>query len=256
MSEMPDIPDFLRVRKEAPKAKGKKKDQPAPMPVVTVRKETKDQEYEDILSGLSPAMRAAIEHDIRMGTFNKKWLTDDPTILMLYQREKEARAERKKVALQSLKDRNEAIKATTPKIVKPKFGENTTIKLLAKKNPRAPGSLAFNRWAELEKWLKANPQGSVAEMLEYMKAIDPKRQYRKIDFECDLKKRALDTVLINGKPAPAPVPVPAADKPSPVPVAAKPEPKPKSSPVTSPAKPAPAKGKGKGKPAKSKGRKR
>lgn len=177
-----DIPDFLKVANRDKPFKGKKRSVAAKAAAPHLPEGQKEFEQ------LSEPLQAYVSDAIKAGTFQLHWLTDPGTFDLIVARQREAderRAAAKAVwqaNAQAGKARLEEWRAT-----KPKFGANVYIKTI-KPNPRIKGSKAFERYAEMMKWMKKNPRGTVAELLEAQAAVEADKQYRLVDYKADVDR--------------------------------------------------------------------
>lgn len=222
------IPDFLRRNKDGSfavsptKTKKKAKVQTEAQSYVMKMHAPSVSIEDQILNGMEPAMKSALETEMKAGRFPRHWLLERDTLALFEQSlvEKKAKKEEGLARLRALKGTAE------PKPAKPAFGIGVYIKALSP-NPRKIGTRAFNAFAEMTLFVVKNPGVSVDVVLE-------KTSYRRDDYAWDLARGSIKTDVA----APTKVEVLAAPKQEPKP-AKKAEPKKvetKKKPASKPAK--------------------
>lgn len=93
-----------------------------------------------------------------------------------------AEAKTKKAPPKAAKVKTTAVKAEP----RAKFGTDIRITGLPAENPRRQGTANFNRFKELQAFMKKKPQATVAEAIAGT-------TYRRNDFEWDLKREVFKT---------------------------------------------------------------
>lgn len=201
------IPEFLKVANRGKKVElpeDLKKDIPPPNTQAFDQKAQEDA----ALAALSPEDRALIEEQIEGGMLLRRWLLDKGTIQMalILLKEKQQKKDAKKAVFNEFKEKERAERAARPKA--PDFGHSTTFKVV-QAAPRKAGTRGAAVYAAMAEWSKANPDGTVAQLL----AAAP-GGYNKTDYKWDEERGHIKSNIALFDPKPASEAKPKSDKPA------------------------------------------